>query len=77
MIFEPVEVLVSLSAHLAPIGLFLFHSDSAWVRLRSVGINDGESAVTILLQLLGGVTVLERCEQGIRRSERVKKLTFS
>ena len=58
VVLEAVEVLVSFTAHLASIGLLLLHSHSAGVWYRCERVDDGESAVLILLELLILVTVL-------------------
>lgn len=56
-VFETVEVLVTLAADLTLIWLLLFHAESAWVGRRGFRVDDGESAIAILMQLLGLVTV--------------------
>ena len=56
-IFETVQVLVALSARLALERLLLFHAHGSWVRSTCLWIYNGEGAVLILMQPLGGVPV--------------------
>lgn len=58
VVLEPVEVLVALATHLASVRLLLLHADSAGVWYRGKRVDDGESAVLVLLQLLVLVAVL-------------------
>lgn len=48
-VFEPVEILVALAADVALEGLLLLHSESPRVGGRGLGVNDGESAVAVLM----------------------------
>lgn len=58
VVFEAVEVLVALAADIAAVGFVLFHAEGSWVRVKSLGIDDGESAVVVCGELLGVVAVL-------------------
>ena len=49
VVLEPVQVLVTLAAHLAAVGLFLFHADGAGVWDRGRRVDDREGAVRVLL----------------------------
>ena len=57
-VFQTVEVLIPLVAVLALMRLLLLHSSLTRVRSRRLGVNDRESAVPILMQLLVLVAVL-------------------
>lgn len=59
MVFQAVEILVALSADVAPVWLLFFHAHCAWVRDRGNGIDDGEGAVFVFLELLVLVAVLD------------------
>lgn len=56
-VFETVEVLVSLAACFAIEWLLLLHAESPRIWRTGFGINDGECAVAVLVQLLRLVTV--------------------
>ena len=56
-IFEAVEVLISLIAHLTRVGLLLFHTKSSRIWNTRVGVNDGKGTIFVLVQLLVGVSV--------------------
>lgn len=58
VVLEAVQVLVALPAHLAAIWLLFLHADGARVGDRRRRVDDRESAVGVLLQLLILVTVL-------------------
>ena len=58
VVFEAVEVLVALAADVAAVGLFLFHAQGAGVGGRGFGVDDGEGAVGVFVQLLVVVAVL-------------------
>lgn len=57
MVFETVEVLVPLVAHVALVRLFFFHADRARIRLIVVRIQDGECPISVFLQPLVLVSV--------------------
>lgn len=57
MIFETIEVLVSFVAHVALIWLLLLHPNRARIWLVVIWIQNGESAISILLQPLVLVTM--------------------
>lgn len=52
VVFEAVEVLVSLVAHVAFIWLLLLHAYRARIWLVVIRIQDGECAIPVLLQPL-------------------------
>jgi hypothetical protein len=56
-VFEAVQVLVPLSAHLTLEGLLLLHAQSTRIRGAGLGIDDGEGTVAVLMQLLRRVAV--------------------
>jgi hypothetical protein len=58
VVFQTVQVLVALAAHFAAIRLLLLHADGSGIRDRSQRVDNRESAVFVLLQLLVLVTVL-------------------
>ena len=58
MIFETVEILVSLAAKLASIRFVFFHAKGAGVGGQGLGINDGEGAVFVCGKLLRIVAML-------------------
>ena len=58
VVFEAVEVLVALAADVAAVGFFLFHAEGARVRGGGFGVDDGEGAVGVFVQLLVVVAVL-------------------
>lgn len=60
MVFEAVQVLVPLRASLALERLFLLHAEHARVRRQSGGVDDGEGAIGVFVQLLRIVAVLGR-----------------
>ena len=60
VVLETVQVLVSLAADLAAVGLLFLHADCAGVRDRSRRVDDREGAVRILLELLVLMTMLEQ-----------------
>jgi hypothetical protein len=59
VVFEAVEILVSLTTCVAPIGLLLLHANRARVRYRSQRVNNGKGSVLVLFELLVLVTMLE------------------
>jgi fumarate reductase subunit C len=61
VVLEPVEVLVTLSAHLAAIRLLLLHADGSGVRNRCQRIDYRERPVVVLLELLILVAMLLQC----------------
>lgn len=58
VVFQPVQVLVAFSANFAPVGLLLLHANGSGVWDRSQRIDNGESTVFILFELLILVAVL-------------------
>ena len=52
-IFEAVQVLITLAADITLIRLLLLHPERAWIGRRSLRVNNGESAVAVLMKLLG------------------------
>jgi hypothetical protein len=58
MVFETVEIFVALLTDVASIGLFLLHSKRTGVGKRGGGINNGESSIFVLFQLLVLVAML-------------------
>jgi hypothetical protein len=58
VVLETVEVLVAFAAYFTAIWLLLLHADSAGVGYGCEGVDDGESAVVVLLELLVLVTML-------------------
>jgi hypothetical protein len=56
-IFETVQVLIPLAAHLAAKGLLFFHAQGSRVRGARLGVDDGESAIPVLMQLLVGMSM--------------------
>lgn len=59
VVFEAIEVLVSLSADFASIRLFLLHPDCTRVRNAGDWIDDRECAVFVFLELLVLVAMLQ------------------
>lgn len=57
-VFEAVEVLVALVAVFALVRLLLLHAHFPWEWLRCLRVDNGECAVSVLVQLLSLVTVL-------------------
>lgn len=57
-VFEAIKILVPLVAILALVRLFLLHAHLAREWLRCLRVDNGERAVSILVQLLGLMTVL-------------------
>lgn len=64
MIFQTVQILVSLLAHFALVWFLLLHTLCAGVGCLSIGIHNRECAVTILVQSLVVVTVLKAVSRG-------------
>ena len=62
VVFESVQVLVTFPADFASVGLLLLHADGSGVGNRCEGVDDGEGAVVVLLELLVLVTVLYECQ---------------
>ena len=62
MVFQSVEILISLPTYLAPIRFFFLHAESARIGRAGRRIDDTERAVRILVQLLRIMSVL----RGIR-----------
>ena len=60
MVFEAVEILVALAAHLASVGLLFLHSDCARIWNRSQWVYYRKRPVLILFELLILMTMLER-----------------
>lgn len=58
VVFETVEVLVALAAHLTAIGFLFLHADGSRIWDRGCRINNGIGAVWVLLELLVLVTML-------------------
>ena len=58
MVLEAIKILVAFAASLAFVRLFFLHPECTWVRSGSCGINDGESAIQVLMQLLIVVSML-------------------
>jgi hypothetical protein len=58
VVLEAIQVLVSLLAHVALVWLFLLHSLCPRIWSLSVGVNNRECAVTVLMQSLVVVTML-------------------
>jgi hypothetical protein len=58
VVLEAVQVLVALSAVLAAVGLLLLHTQCTGIGGRSLGVNDGEGSVGVVVELLVGVTML-------------------
>lgn len=56
-VFQPVQVLVALSACLAAKRLLLFHTQGSWIRRTCFGVDNRESAVTVFMQLLSLMTM--------------------
>ncbi len=56
-IFEPVQVLVPLAAEVAFVWLLLLHAQGARIRSARLRVDNGESAIPVLVQLLGGMAV--------------------
>ena len=56
-VFETIQVLVPLPTGLAVEGLFLLHAKCTGIRRTRFGVHDRESAVSVLVQLLGLVTM--------------------
>ena len=52
VVFEAVEVLVPFAADFAAVGLFLFHTEGTRIRSGCFGVDDGEGAVGVFVQLL-------------------------
>jgi len=48
-IFEPVEVFVSLAAHVTLERLLFFHACCAWVGSASLWIHNGKGAIAVLV----------------------------
>ena len=65
MVFETVEILVPLAAHLAAIWLLLLHADGTRIGYRGKRVHDGEGTVVVLFQLLVLMAVLHWCQQDI------------
>lgn len=66
VVFEAVQVLVSFVAHVAFVWLLLLHTYRARIWLVIVGIQDGEGAVSVLLQPLVLVPVSLVVFQAVR-----------
>lgn len=58
VVLQTIEVLVALETRIAAVWLLLFHADGAGVWDRCGGVDNGEGAVRVLLELLVLVTVL-------------------
>lgn len=58
VVFETVQVLVTLAAHLAAIWLLFLHANRTWVWDAGSGVHNAESAIGVLLELLVLVTML-------------------
>jgi hypothetical protein len=56
-VFETIEVLIPLAANFALERLLLLHTQRAGIRSTSLWVDDGEGTITILMQLLGWVTM--------------------
>lgn len=57
MIFETIQVLVTLSADFALEGLLLFHAHRTGIWCTCLRVDDGERTVSVLVQLLCGMAV--------------------
>ena len=60
VVFQPIEVLVTLAAYVAAVRLVFFDPFGAGIRAHGVWIDNGEGTVFILLQCLGLMTVLRQ-----------------
>lgn len=58
MILQAIQVLVSLPADFTPVRLLLLHANSTGIRNTSCRVDNGESAVGVLFQLLVLMAVL-------------------
>lgn len=56
-IFKPIQILVALSTNFALEGLFLLHTERPRIGSAGLGVDNGECAITILVQLLCGMPV--------------------
>lgn len=61
MVFQSIQVLVPLSTMFAAIRLFFLHAEGTRIRCGSLGIDDGERTVAIVVQCLVDVTMLPAC----------------
>lgn len=52
VVFEAVEVLIPLLTDVALVWFLLFHTHGSRIRCLSVGINDGEGAISVLMEAL-------------------------
>jgi hypothetical protein len=59
VVFEAVQVLVPLAADLAAIRFLLLHAEGTRVRSRCFWVNDGECTISIIMQLLIVVAMLD------------------
>ena len=59
MVFQAVQVLVALATHVAFVRLFFLHTHRAGVWCRCLGIDNRECSVSIVVQSLIVVAVLE------------------
>lgn len=62
VVFQSVQVLVTLATDLAAVWLLFLHTDGTWIWNRGGRVNDRKGTVRVLLKLLVLVTVLRRCQ---------------
>lgn len=59
VVFESVEVLVPFAAYITAVRFFFLHTKGARVRNRRLRVDDGESSVGVVMELLIVVTMLD------------------
>ena len=74
MVFETVQVLVPFPADLASIWLLLLHADGSGIWNGRERIDDGESSVVVLLELLVLMTVLYESQLRLIQSWRERNV---
>lgn len=56
-VFQSVQVLIALATNIALVWLLLLHTKSARIWRRSLWVDDRESSITVLVQLLSLMTM--------------------
>ena len=59
VVFQPVEVLIAFATSLTFVRFFLLHAQGPFVGNRCLGVDNGEGSVSIVVQTLVVVTMLD------------------
>lgn len=61
MVFQAVEVLIPLATHFTSVGLLFLHAEGSGVRSRRFGVHNRKGTVSVVVQLLAVMAMLNRC----------------